>query len=226
MNRFLAAALAALILASPAAAERETLLRLSETAERLVRADELVALVQAQAMGGSAASVQEQLNRKVAGALARARAVPGVTVATEGYAIRRVGDRRDQWQAGQTLRLTAIEAAPALIELVGALQAEGLGVVQLSYEVSRPVERREREAVTAEALAALKERAERLGAVLGMTFSGFREVRVDSGRFARPPAPAPMMATTAEPARTPPSAEPADVPIAATVEGDAILKPR
>jgi predicted secreted protein len=76
MNRFLAAALAALILASPAAAERETLLRLSETAERLVRADELVALVQAQAMGGSAASVQEQLNRKVAGALARARAVP------------------------------------------------------------------------------------------------------------------------------------------------------
>lgn len=221
------AVLSALMLAAPAAhAQQDTLLRLSETAERSVRADQLVALLRAQATGGSATAVQEQVNRTVAAALEKARATQGVTVSTGGYWTWRTGDRREQWQAGQELRLTAIEAAPALLDLVGTLQGQGLGVVRLSYEVSPAVQKREREAVTAEALVGLKERAERLAAVMGMQFTGFREVRVDAGRFARPPMPAPMMAAAADAARTPPSAEPADVPISATVEGDAILKPR
>jgi len=217
--------LSALMLAAPAAAQPETLLRLSETAERSVRADELVAVLRAQATGGSAAAVQEQVNRTVAAALERARAVQGVTVSTGSYWTWRSGERREQWQASQEIRLAAIEAAPALLDLVGALQGQGLGVGRLSYEVSRPLQKREREEVTAEALAGLKQRAERLAAVMGMQFAGFREVRVDAGRFARPPVPAPMMAA-ADSARTPPTAEPADVPISATVEGDAILKPR
>jgi predicted secreted protein len=218
--------LSALMVAAPAAAQPETLLRLSETAERSVRADQLVAVLRAQATGGSAAAVQEQVNRTIAAALERARAVQGVTISTGSYWTYRSGERRDQWQASQEVRLTAIEAAPALLELVGALQGQGLTVSRLSYEVSRPVQKREREAVTAEALVGLKERAERLAEVMGMRFAGFREVRVDAGRFARPPMPAPMMAASADAARTPPTAEPADVPIAATVEGDAILHPR
>jgi len=225
MNRFLAAALAALMLASPAAAHPETLLRLSETAEREVRADQLVAVLRAQATGNSAAAVQEQVNRLVAAALERARATQGVTVATGFYWTGRTGERRDQWQATQEIRLTAIEAAPALLDLAGALQGQGLALSRLAYEVSRSLARRESAAVTEEALVALKERAERLAGVMGMRFVGFREVRVDPGRFARPPIPAPMMA--ADQARaTPPSAEPAELPIAVTVEGDAILKPR
>lgn len=228
MRHALAALVAALVLlGAPAARAQETLLRLSETAERSVRADQLVAVLRAQAAGGSAAAVQEQVNRAVAQALERARAVPGVTVSTGTYWTWRGGERREQWQAGQEIRLTAIEAAPALLELVGALQGQGLGVIRLSYEVSRPLQAREREEVTAEALAGLKARAERLAAVMGMSFAGFREVRVDAGRFARPPVPAPMMAAASpEAARTPPSAEPAELPISATVEGDAILRPR
>jgi len=220
---------AALLLAPPAPARaEETLLRLSETAEREVRADQLVAVVRAQANGSSAAAVQEQVNRLVAAALERARATPGVTVSTGFYWTGRTGERREQWQATQEIRLTAIEAAPALLELAGTLQGQGLALSRLSYEVSRTLARREREAVTEEALAALKERAERLAGVMGMRFAGFREVRVDAGRFARPPMPAPMMAAAADSARPapPPSAEPADMPISATVEGDAILKPR
>jgi predicted secreted protein len=220
------ALVSALALAAPAAAQPETLLRLSETAERSVRADQLVALLRAQATGGSAAAVQEQVNRTVAAALDRARAVHGVTVSTGSYWTWRSGERREQWQASQEIRLEAIEAAPALLELVGALQGQGLGLGRLSYEVSRPLQKREREAVTAEALTALRERAERLAGVMGMSFAGFREVRVDAGRFSRPPMPAPMMAAAADSARTPPTAEPADVPISATVEGDVILRPR
>jgi hypothetical protein len=60
---------------------------------------------------------------------------------------------------------------------------------------------------------------------MGLRFEGFREVRVDAPRFMPPPRAmaAPMAASAAA---APPSAEPADVPITATVEGDAILKRR
>ncbi len=219
--------LALLLLATaPAAQAGETLLRLSETAERVVRADQLVAVLRAQATGGSVTAVQEQVNRQVAAALERARAVPGVTVSTRGYWTGRTGERREMWQASQEIRLTAIEASAALLDLAGALQAQGLAVTALSYEVSRALARREREEATAEALRGLAERAERLAGVMGLRFDGFREVRVDAPRFMPPPrAMAAPMAASAAPA-PPPSAEPADVPITATVEGDAILKPR
>lgn len=64
-----ALALAALLaLAAPAQAQ-ETLLRLSESAERTVRADELHATLRATASGNSAAAVQQEVNRKMAAAL-------------------------------------------------------------------------------------------------------------------------------------------------------------
>lgn len=219
--------LAATLLAASPSFAQETLLRLSETAERTVRADQLVAVMRAQATGGSVTAVQEQVNRQVAAALEKARAVPGVTVSTGSYWTGRTGDRREQWQSSQEIRLSAIEASPALLDLAGALQAQGLAVARLSYEVSRGLARREREAVTAEALEGLKERAERLAGVMGMTFVGFREVRVDASRYV-PPMPRAMaapMAASAAPA-PPPAAEPSDVPVTATVEGDAILRPR
>lgn len=217
--------IATLLVATPSVAQ-ETLLRLSETAERTVRADQLVAVMRAQATGGSVAAVQEQVNRQVAAALEKARAVPGVTVATGSYWTGRTGDRREQWQSSQEIRLSATEASPALLDLAGALQAQGLAVQRLSYEVSRTLARREREAVTAEALEGLKERAERLATVMGMAFVGFREVRVDAQRY-MPPTPRAMGASMdSSAARTPPAAEPSEVPLTATVEGDAILRPR
>jgi predicted secreted protein len=220
---------ATLLAATPALAParaQETLLRLSETAERTVRADQLVAVMRAQATGASVAAVQEQVNRQVAAALEKARAVPGVTVATGSYWTGRTGDRREQWQSSQEIRLSATEASPALLDLAGALQAQGLAVSRLSYEVSRGLARREREAVTAEALEGLKERAERLAGVMGMAFVGFREVRVDASRYVPPMARAMASPMAASAAPAPPAAEPSDVPITATVEGDAILRPR
>lgn len=221
-----ALALAALLaLAAPAQAQ-ETLLRLSESAERTVRADELHATLRATASGNSAAAVQQEVNRRMAAALERARAVAGVTVATGAYWSWRSGERNQTWTASQELRLTATDAAPALLELVGALQAQGLVIGELAYQVSRPLARRTRDAVTEEALAGLTARAERLAAALGLGFTGFREVRVDAPRHMPPPMPRAMMAARAEASAPPPSAEPAEVPITATVEGDAVLKPR
>ena len=102
---------AILLLVAPAAQAQETLLRLSETAERIVRPDQLVVVMRVQATGSAAPAVQEQVNRKVADALERARAVPGLTASTRSYWTGRTGERRDQWQASQEIRLSATEAA-------------------------------------------------------------------------------------------------------------------
>lgn len=222
-----AAVLLALCAAAPAVAQTpETLLRLSESAERTVRADELHATLRAQATGGSSSAVQQAVNRQMAAALEKARAVQGVTVSTGAYWSWREGDRNRNWTASQELKLTATDAAPALLELVGALQGDGMVIGALAYQVSRPLARRTREEVTEEALAGLKARAERLSAAMGMSFTGFREVRVDASRDMPMPPPRAMMMARSEASGPPPSAEPAEVPITATVEGDAVLKPR
>ncbi|TQF84483.1 DUF541 domain-containing protein [Elioraea sp. Yellowstone] len=214
-----------LALAAPLRAQ-ETLLRLAESAERTVLPDELHATLRATASGNSAAAVQQEVNRRMAAALERARAVPGVTAATGAYWSWRSGERGQTWSATQELRLTATAAAPTLLELVGTLQGQGMTIGELGYQVSRPLARATREAVTEEALAGLRARAERLAAALGMSFAGFREVRVDAPHRAPPPMPRAMMASRAEASAPPPSAEPTEVPIGATVEGDAVLKPR
>lgn len=219
-------ALAALVALAVPAQAQETLLRLSEAAERTVRADELHATLRATASGNAAAAVQQEVNRRMAGGLERARATAGVTVATGAYWSWRGGERNQTWTASQELRLTATDAAPALLELVGALQGQGFVIGSLAYEVSRPLARQTREAVTEEALAGLTARAERLAAALGLSFTGFREVRVDAPRGVPAPMPHAMMAARAGSSAPPPSAEPAEVPITAVVEGDAVLKLR
>ncbi|WP_114377416.1 SIMPL domain-containing protein [Elioraea thermophila] len=217
---------AALALAAPVAmaqdAPRETVLKLAESAERRVRADELHASLRAEAQGSSVAAVQQAVNRAAQAALERARAVPGVTVATGGYHTWREGERLQTWRAMQEIRLSATEAAPALLDLVGELQAQGLALGGLTYRVSRPLERRTREELAAEALVALKTRAERLAGVLGLGFAGFREVRVDLPTREGGPLPRPMAAARADSAQ-PPAAEPEEVLLTATVEGEAIL---
>jgi len=220
-----AAVFAAALLPLAAVAQdgpRETVLKLAETAERRVRADELHASLRVQAQGASVVAVQQAVNRAAQAALERARAVPGVSVATGSYHTWREGDRLQIWRAVQEIRLSATDSAPSLLDLVGELQAQGLAVGSLGYQVSRPVERRTREALAEEALAALQARAERLGGVLGLGFAGFREVRVDIPLREPVPQPRAMAAARADTA-APPAAEPEEVMLSATVEGVAIL---
>ncbi|MCS6855611.1 MAG: SIMPL domain-containing protein [Elioraea sp.] len=217
---------AALALAVPAATAqeplRETVLKLAESAERRVRADELHASLRVQAQGNSVSAVQQAVNRAAQAALERARAVPGVTVATSGYHTWREGDRLQTWRAMQELRLSATDGAPALLDLVGELQAQGLALGGLTYRISHELQRRVREDLAAEALAGLQARAERLGAVLGLTFAGFREVRVDLPTREGLPMPRATAAMRAD-AAPPPAAEPEEVVLTATVEGEAVL---
>jgi predicted secreted protein len=205
-----------------------TTLSLSESAEITVKQDELYAVLAVEARGGSAAAVQQAVNRAMTAALDRARAVSTVTAATGNYGVwRSYGSSispGQSWQGSQTLSLTAKDAAP-LLELVGTLQAQGLAVRQLTFRVSRELYRTTREQATEEAVRGLQARAQRMAGLLGLEFERFDSVTLDRAQdrgdlmLAQAP-------SRAESYSAPPVAEAVEVRVGATVSAEAVLKAR
>ncbi len=219
--------LAAGLVLAAASARAETVLRLSETATVMAHPDELDAALRAEVTAADPAEAQRRVNAAMAGALAAAKAVAGVTVSTGGYFVWHVGptpqDRTERWQANQSIELTSHDGA-VLLKLVGELQQKGLAVGQLGWRLSDSATRAARAEATRKAIAALRGRAEAAAALLDLRFGSFKEVRLDS---TNPPPFAPRMMlmsgqAAASPA-PPPNAEAADVGISATAEADVVL---
>jgi predicted secreted protein len=218
----------AMALAGPAAAA-ETLLRLSETARVMTPPDEIVAALRAEATAPTAAEAQARVNAAVAHALDQAKQVAGITATTGSYSVwnQMPRDRpqgREAWRAAQTVEVKGGEGA-ALLGLVGVLQAEGLAVEHLAWQLAPETARHARTEATKLALGAVRARAEEAAGILGLRFDSFREVRLDNVR----PLPAPSLRAMAAPAMAaapPPSAEAEDVAVEAGVEADAVLVPR
>jgi uncharacterized protein YggE len=223
----LAPILAAVVAAAPAVAQptplAETALHIGETAEVTRAPDEVVAVLRAEARASTAAGAQEAVNRAVAAAVARARTVPGLTVATGGYWTARVDEGR-AWQASQQVTLRGSDAA-ALLETAGALQQQGLAMGGLTWQLTREATRTAREEASRLALDALRRRAAAVAEQLGLQLVGLREVRIDAPEHA--PRPVAMMAAGANAApAAPPVAVAEDVVVSATVSAVAVLRPR
>lgn len=219
-----ALALSAALLSPPALAQTanlsETLLHIGETAEVSRAPDEVVAVLRAESRAGTAAAAQEAVNRTIAAAVARAQAVAGVQVSTGGYWTARVDDAR-AWQASQAITLRGA-AAPALLELAGALQGQGMAMSSLDWRLTAETSRLAREEASRLALDALRQRAAAVGTQLGLDMVGLREVRINVPEQSHRPMA--MMARGASSA--PPVAVAEDVVVAATVEAVAVLRPR
>lgn len=221
-------ALFALVLLAAGPAQAETLLHLTQTATVMVAPDQLDATLRAQVSSSSAADAQQRVNSMVADALARVRLVASVTVSTGGYTVWHFGptpqNRTERWQASQSLDLKSADG-PALLKLVGTLQQQGLGVVQLAWQLSPKAERKAHDEATTKALLRLRGRVEKVAALLGLRFGSFKAVRL--GTPASRPFPRLVGATmeAAAPA-SPPNAVAAPEPVTATATADAILLPR
>jgi predicted secreted protein len=215
-------------LVGPAAAA-ETLLRLSETARVMTSPDQIVASLRAEATAPASAEAQARVNAAIARALAQAKQVNSVTATTGNYSVwnTTIGDRakaREEWRASQTLDLKGGDGA-AMLRLVGELQAQGLAVGRLAWQLAPDTARKARTEATRLALGSVRARAEEAAGILGLRFESFREVRLDDVK----PPPAPMMrsmAASTMAAAPPPSAEAEDVAVEASVEADAVLVPR
>lgn len=209
-------------LAQPAPPETE--LHLGESAEVTRAPDEIVATLRAEARAGSAAAAQEAVNRTITAAVARARAVPAVRVATGGYWTNRVDDNR-AWIASQQLTLRGTEGA-AVLELVGALQGQGMAMSGLTWTLKPETQRAAREEASRLALDALRRRADAVAQQLNMQVAGLKEVRIDvPERMPRPMA-APMAASARSAGAPPPVAVAEDIPVMATVQAVVLLRAR
>jgi predicted secreted protein len=217
-----------------AASEQEgTVLHLVASAERLMRRDRLTATLRAEAVGPDARRVQADVNKKMAAALERARAVRSVRAATRGYSVyeerpaNNAGPSR--WRGSQSLELVGQEAGD-LLQLAGELQSDGLVMGGLSFDIAPDTLRGAEDELTGEALKRLRQRAERVAADLDMTVLRIRDMRVgnaDAGRTG--PILMRAMAAAAPPGGAapapPPAAEAGETPVQVTVEADVVLAP-
>ena len=205
-----------------------TLLRLSESAERMARQDLLRALLRVEATGADPTRIQAEINRKVTEALDKAKAIAGVKVETGSYLVHE--DRRAppaaRWRGVQTLALSGKEPGP-LLALAGELQQQGFLFSGLDYELSREAARALEDELTGEALQRLRARAERVADAMNLSIVRYREVRL--GQTSRPPV-APVARMAAESAVSasapPPVAEPGETRVEIRVEADVVLGPR
>ncbi len=165
----------------------QTVLHLSEIAQRDVPRDILHATLAAEASDADAAKVQAAINQRMAGALARIKQVSDLTVVTTGYSVYR--DNPDKmpalWHGSQSVTLTGKDFA-ALLTLVGTLQQQGLVMQNLSPDLSRDARQSVEDALTNEALTRLRERADRIATTLGDKVSGLRSVNVGNAIRRRP----------------------------------------
>lgn len=198
-----------------------TVLHLSQTAERTVVRDLLRIELRVEETAPDARTVQLAINRRMAGALDRARHVQGVRVETGTY---NIGEERPQsgpahWRGSQSVILTGKDA-DSLLNLAGALQSDGLSTSSLTYETSPETVRGAEEDLTAEALAALDHRAASIAGYMHVAVARYRDLRVGNAETGGRPMP--RFATAASAA---PVAEPGEAIIRLTVEAELLLAP-
>lgn len=211
---------------TPPAAATEA--RFTQTASRLVARDRLTATLRLEVKGADPARVQAQVNERMAGALAKARAAPGIEVETGSYGVNRVFDAKDPdpWRAVQTLVVTSGGFA-AVLDLVGALQADGLVLGGLRYFVGEATLKSAQDDLTREALLALKARAGRVAADLGLRLERFQTIDIgNAAEQGGEMAPRFALAQAAASMGAPPATAPGEAVIQVTISASALLAPK
>jgi uncharacterized protein len=212
-------------LAAPAQPPPQTVLHLTQTAERRLPRDRLHVELRAEKGASNPEAVEAAINRSMAKALAEARRVGGITVETESYSVYRTIPQKGvaEWHGAQSLRLSGADFA-ALLKLAGVLQADGLVISNLAYEASPEAARGAEDALTAQALADLGRRAAAIARQLHLSVLRYRDVSVGNAEAEGGPVPrfAAMAATAAMAA---PVGAPGEATIRVTVGAEILLGP-
>jgi predicted secreted protein len=201
-----------------------TVLHLSAEADRMVPRDRLRAVLSVEGADADPARLQADINRRMAEAVARAKTVSGVTLATSGYSVfeEMAKGEPPRWHGAAGLTLTTRDAAP-LLALVGELQQSGLVLSALNYELSPEAARKAEDALTAEALAHLRERASRVAESLDLTVLRIRDLRLGNAAGTAPQPRVFMLNQAVSAAAPPPVAEPGDASVSLSVDADVEL---
>jgi len=175
----------------------------------------------------SAAAAAAEVNPRVARILAKLKALPEAQVATSGYTSQQIVEKGKptRWRVTQTIKVEGGDFA-AIGDAAGRLQAEDGAVLSgLSFAVSDELRKRTSDAITQQAIAAWRARAE--AAAKGFGAAGWRpgRVQIQAGDAARP---YPMFRAAGEmqmaAAAAPVPVEAGSTDVTVTVSGEAILK--
>ncbi len=207
--------------AAPAAGP--PLLHLGAAGHARVVPDQLTAMLAAVGEAASPVAAQRRVNTLMAGAAAEAHRVAGVTAAFGAYGVSADDHRPPTWTARQSLDLRGTEA-DSLLDLAGRLQAAGLVIEWLGWQLSDARQEAAQDEATAAALAALRHRADLAAHALGMEVDHVEDVRLEPGPFPQPlrRMSAPMALSAAMP---PPTATPDVQEITVQVSADVVLRP-
>lgn len=200
------------------------MLHLGAAGHARVVPDQLMAALAAVGEAPSPVAAQRRVNALMAGAAADARKVAGVTAAFGAYGVSVDDHRPPNWTARQTLDLRGGEAE-VLLDLVGRLQAEGLVIEGLGWQLSDTRQEAAQDAATEAALAALRHRADLAAQALGMAVDHVQDVRLEPGPFPQPLRRMSMPMALSAAAMPPPNATPDVQEITVQVSADVVLKP-
>ena len=211
--------------AADPAAPATPIVTLSAAATVSVANDRMHAWLRSEADHADPVRAAADVNARMAKALARAKAVAGVDVATSGYSSYQVTEKNQpaRWRVAQTLSLQGADFA-ALAALVTRLQADDqLVLTGMSFAVSPDSRRKAEDALTQQAIRAWQARAQ--NAARGFGYDGWRagKVTIQTGDQA-PPRPMYRAAAAPMAAGAPPvSVEGGETEVTVTVVGEAVL---
>ncbi len=211
--------------AADPAAPATPIVTLSAAATVSVANDRMHAWLRSEADHADPVRAAADVNARMAKALARAKAVAGVDVATSGYSSYQFTEKNQpaRWRVAQTLSLQGADFA-ALAALVTRLQADDqLVLTGMSFAVSPDSRRKAEDALTQQAIRAWQARAQ--NAARGFGYDGWRagKVTIQTGDQA-PPRPMYRAAAAPMAAGAPPvSVEGGETEVTVTVVGEAVL---
>lgn len=243
MRHALAATILAAALAGPAlvpearaqeakAEDGLTVVVLSESAQREILRDRLRVQLRVEQSGAEAARVQAEINRRMAAALEKAKAVADGTrlrVETSGYWIHqeRPKDAPARWRGAQGMTLVGSDAA-AILSLAGELQQDGFLMSGLGWELSPDARRRIQDELTAEAIERARARSQLVARAMDATLVRFGRIVIGSAGGEHAPMPRAMAYGEARAAAAPApvAAEPGLELVQVAIEAQVLVKPR
>src|SRR5579859_6173821 len=191
-----------LLLAVPALAD--TTIRLDQQAQKVVPRDRLQADLRVEASGPDSRGVQDEVNRRMATALAKARKNSSLTVQSGGYGVYREQPAKgaEIWHASQGITLVSKDF-DSVLKLSGELQNDGL------------------------TLSGLRDRATEVANDLGMSVAHYQEINVGNATEGfdnrRPMMMAKAGMVQAAAISAPPDAEAGDSTITLNVQAEVVL---
>jgi predicted secreted protein len=154
---------------------------LTQQAEQLAPRDRISITLSVEARGNNARQIQIDINKRMAAAIEKSHAVPAVTVETGSYSVSRPYDSQakdaDRWRGTQDLVLVSDDFEAAL-NLAGDLQGDGLVMGDMHFFVAPETLKAAQDDLTAQALAAMKERAGHIADNLGLKIERYKSINV------------------------------------------------